>query len=280
MVIFQICFFIRTNPRRSASGGAVAVGAGRAGRVVVEFGFGGSETRLDRPVLAPVLTLTAIEVELDQTRASLSFTSVPLSSFFVFRPDRSASGNSPDRPRVTCASQVPTRYATCRASRVVYAGLLIGWEIDEMAHAMADAACKAMQGATTSTQWITSTAEFIESPQSRPVLVAVCGAVRSLLWGSRCTATGQTGRSSSTWGHHRAPSMPRVRVLTTSSPQRCSIFRTVPLRVLTTALSYLPAPRPRARRAPPPVATSDGWAREIGREIEPTRHLAGCSRGG
>ena len=107
-------------------------------------------------------------------------------------------------------------------------------------------------------------------------------------------------------GDHRAPSMPRVRVLTTSSPQRCSIFRTVPLRVLTTtlsylpaprprarrapppvatyvlttALSYLPAPRPRARRAPPPVATSDGWAREIGREIEPTRHLAGCSRGG
>ena len=83
-------------------------------------------------------------------------------------------------------------------------------------------------------------------------------------------------------GDHRAPSMPRV--LTTSSPQRCSISRTVPLRALTTALSYLPAPRPRARRAPPP----DGWALEIEpeigpemvREMEPTRDLAGRSRGG
>ena len=58
--------------------------------------------------------------------------------------------------------------------------------------------------------------------------------------------------------------------------------------LFTTALPYLPAPRPRARRAPPPVATSNGWAREIepeigpeiGREIEPMRDLAGCSRGG
>ena len=73
-------------------------------------------------------------------------------------------------------------------------------------------------------------------------------------------------------------------VLTTSSPQRCSISSTVPLRALTTALSYLPAPRPRARRAPPP----DGWALEIEpeigpemvREMEPTRDLAGRSRGG
>ena len=82
-----------------------------------------------------------------------------------------------------------------------------------------------------------------------------------------------------------------------SAPQRCSVSPLrdqgrdelrLPLCALTTALPYLPAPRPRARRAPPPVATSYGWAREtepeigpeIGREIEPTRDLAGCSRGG
>lgn len=67
MVIFQICFFIRTNAPIGIGGGGT-VGGFRvgSGRVVVEFGFGGSETRLDRPVLAPVLTvtLTAIEVEL------------------------------------------------------------------------------------------------------------------------------------------------------------------------------------------------------------------------